>query len=195
MDEARFKPVAKNFLKTLGFRVNEVPPGDHAWIPHFEVIGKKDKYTLLFRTKGDDPREIKESLAPLPKGKPVNRRIPIGPPNRLARFIRKGVQQMMEHNLDGETFRVMWLHCSGVDPRSLFRRFHSALYGAEKIFSLKISDLIICYYFRESAFSSWRNFLDGVILTYENEAQLCVNTLSPRVEKFRKSELTVHMSK
>jgi hypothetical protein len=177
MDEAKFKPIAKNFLKKRGFRVNEVPLGDHAWTPNFEVVGEKDKYAIVLQTMGDDPLGISK-----------------GPPNRLARFVRKGVRKLVEHDLKGDAFRVIWLHCSGKDPRSIFRQFHATLFGTEKIFSLKISDVITCYYFRESAFSLWRNCLDGVILTSENEAQLCVNTLSPRLEKFRESELAVRMS-
>jgi hypothetical protein len=55
--------------------------------------------------------------------------------------------------------------------------------------------LITCYYFYDSAFFSWRDYLDGAILTYLNNTQLCINTFSPRVEEFRKSELTLGISK
>lgn len=54
--------------------------------------------------------------------------------------------------------------------------------------------VITCYYFHESAFYSYRNSLDGAILTDGETAQLCINSLSARVEKFRESELVIGLS-
>ena len=54
--------------------------------------------------------------------------------------------------------------------------------------------MVTCYYFHNSAFFSWREYLDGVILSYSDQIQLCINSLSPRATQLRKSELTVGMA-
>ncbi len=195
MKEHQFKPIAKRFLKQFGFEVHNIPLKSGSQTPDFEVIGKRDKYTIELKIKGDDPTEVKEDSQALSRGKLVTKSIPIGPRNTLAGIIREGVVQMVEHDPEGDTFRVIWLHSSGRDPDLHNRRFHSTLYGIENLFSLRLSNLITCYYFHESAFYSWRAYLDGAILTYGTQAQLCINTLSPRVEQFRKSELTISISK
>jgi len=83
----------------------------------------------------------------------------------------------------------------GQDPYLHNERFHSTLFGSENLFSLRLPHIIRCYYFHESAFFSWRSYLDGAILTYQNTVQLCINSLSARAERFRKSEIVLSMSK
>jgi len=194
MREHQFKPFVKRFLKQFGFDVHDIPIKNDPETPDFEVIGKNDKYTIELKIKEDDPTEIEEDSQAQSRGELVTKSIPIGPRNRLSGIIRKGVNQMVEHDPKGDTFRVIWLHSSGRDPDLHNRRFHSTLYGIENLFSLRLSNLITCYYFHESAFYSWRAYLDGAILTYGTQAQICINTLSPRVEQFRKSELVTCMS-
>jgi hypothetical protein len=84
-------------------------------------------------------------------------------------------------------------------------RFHCTLFGIGHLFSIRPTPSgITCYYFHESAFFSWRNYLDGAILSYDVaritgswtfEVRLCINSLSPRVEQFRKSEIVLSMPK
>lgn len=195
MKEEEFKPIAKIILKRLGFDVFEIEPEQGVLTPDFEAIGKKDKYTIELKIKGDDPEEISRDLEALSRGESVTKSIPIGPRNTLGGIIREGVQQILEHDPKGESFRIIWLHSAGKDPSLHNMRFHSTLFGTEMLFCLRLPHTITCYYFHESAFFSWRNYLDGAILTDENNAQLCINSLSARAEHFRKSELVVSMSK
>jgi len=194
MKEAQFKPIAKKFLNQFGFEVQDIQSEEGVETPDFSVIGKNCKYTMELKTKGDDFTEIEQNEKRLNRGELVTKSIPIGPRNRLAAIIRKGVKQMVEYDPHGETFRVIWLHSAGEDPQLHYARFRSTLYGTEKLFSLRIQNLITCYYFHESAFFSWRDYLDGAILTFPGGAQLCINTLSNRVEEFRETELVIRMS-
>lgn len=188
-----FKPIAKEYLKSLGFCVIDIEEKPGVSTPDFEVIGKSDKYTIELKEKGDDPEEISKNHETLSRGEFVTKSIPLGPRNRMGGIIRKGVTQMKEHDPSGESYRIIWLHSAGQDPFLYHDTFHSTLFGTETLFSLRRPP-VTCYYFHESAFFSWRKYLDGAILSYWNKAQLCINSLSPRVEKFRKSELVVSMS-
>jgi hypothetical protein len=194
MKEEDFKPIVKYFLQRFGFDVYEIEKKQGVLTPDFEVIGKSDKYTIELKIKGDDPEEISKDFKLLSRGEFLTKAIPIGPRNTLGGIIRDGGQQMIEYDPRGESFRIIWLHSAGQDPFLHNERFHSTLFGSETLFSLRLPHTITCYYFHESAFYSWRDFLDGAILTYKNKAQLCINSLSVRVEQFRKSELVLSMS-
>jgi hypothetical protein len=74
-------------------------------------------------------------------------------------------------------------------------RSHATLFGTQDLLSIRRKDFMTCYYFKESAFYSHHNELDGVIITYHNQMQLCVNTLSPYYQSFAKSELYQALSK
>lgn len=198
MKEEEFKPIAKFFLEEkLGFKVFDIEKKQGVLTPDFEVIGNNDKYTIELKIKGDDPEEIYRESEALSRGEFVTKSIPIGPRNTLGGIIREGLRQIIEHDPSGGSFRIIWLHSTGNDPNLHNMRFHSTLFGAEDLFSLRLPNIIKCYYFNESAFFSWQNYLDGAILTYiitdHFSAQLCINSLSPRVERFRKSELVVSM--
>lgn len=194
MKEDEFKPLAKGLLRQLGLGVEDIHSRDGLLTPDFEAIGKNSRYTIELKIKGDDPEEISSDSEALSRGEIVTKSIPIGPRNTLAGIIRKGVQQMVEHDPEGESFRVIWVHSAGQDPYLHNERFRSTLFGTEKLFSLRLPHIITCYYFHESAFFAWRNYLDGAILTYHNTGQLCINSLSPRWEQFRQSELVDSMS-
>ena len=195
MNESEFKPIAKKLLNERGFDVADIDTKDGSQSPDFDGIGKNSRYTIELKIKGDDPVEIEKDEDALKRGELVSKSIPIGPRNRLAGIIRKGVEQIVDHDPKNETYHVVWVHSAGEDPELHNRRFFSTLFGTEKLFSLRKNNIITCYYFHHSAFFSWRDFLDGVILTYLSNAQLCINSLSPRAGEFRKSELTKSMSK
>jgi hypothetical protein len=193
MNESELKPIAKNFLNHFGFEVLDIDEKGDDESPDFDIIGKNSRYTIELKIKGDDSAEIERDENSLKKGQLISKSIPIGPRNRLSGIIRKGVGQIVTHDPERKTYHVIWLHSSGGDPSLHNKRFHSTLYGTEKLFSLKRNNVITCYYFHNSAFFSWRDYLDGAILTYLDKAQLCINSLSPCAEDFRKSDLTRKM--
>lgn len=194
MKEEEFKPIVKNFLQSLGFDVFEIKNKQGILTPDFEAIGKNDKYTIELKIKGDDPEEVSTESEALSRGESITKSIPLSPRNTLGGIIRDGVKQLIKHDPKGESFRILWLHCAGQDPSLHNERFHSTLFGSQMLISLRRSHTITCYYFHESIFYSWRDYLDGAIITHYKKAQLCINSLSPRVEQFRQSELVIGMS-
>jgi hypothetical protein len=199
MNEEDFKPIVKQILSKLGLKAKDIETSNTIPTPDFEVTGSTDKYTVELKIKDDDPEEIEAENQALSRGELVGKSIPVGPRNRLSAIIREGVMQMLEYGPTGKTYRVIWLHSAGQDPEEHNMRFHATLFGTETLFSLRLSHGLTCYYFHESAFHSWRDYLDGAMLTCIKDAQLhtqlCINTLSPIVSKFRQSELVQSMSK
>ena len=194
MQESEFRPLVKQFLNQFRLEVFDIPEQETRKSPDFDVVGKNDRYTLELKIKGDDPVEIQNDENALLRGELVSKSIPVGPRNTLSGILRDGVKQNIEHDPDHKTFQMIWVHSAGQDPNLLNSRFHATLYGTETLFSIRKTNVITCYYFRNSAFFSWREYLDGVILSHNDQIQLCINTLSPRVDNFRNSQLTTGMS-
>lgn len=195
MNEDGFKQKVKSFLRDIGLTAHDISEEGDSETPDFDVEGENTRYTIELKIKSDDPEEIKKDLEVLSRGKILSKSTPVGPRNRLYGIVKKGVQQMEEHDPGKMTYHVLWIHSAGRDPNLLNTRFHATLFGTQDLFSLNVEPLMTCYYFNESAFFTHRNSLDGVILTYSNQLQLCVNTLSPRANEFRDSELYKNLSK
>lgn len=195
MNEDDFKPNAKIFLREIGLTAHDIPEKDDCETPDFDVNGENSRYTIELKIKSDDLEEIKRDLEVLSRGEILSKSTPVGPKNRLYGIVKKGVKQMEEHDQENKTYHVLWIHSTGRDPNLLNMRFHATLFGTQSLFSAEVEPLMKCYYFDESAFYTHRNSLDGVILTYNEQLQLCVNTLSPRVNEFRQSDLYKNLSK
>lgn len=194
MKESGFRPLIRQFLGQFGFEVLDIDTNEKSKSPDFEVIGQSEKYTLELKIKGDDPIEVQNDEDAILSGELVSKSTPVGPRNTMSGIIREGVKQLLDYDPDHRTYHIIWLHSTGQDPELLNTRFHSTLYGTEKLYSLRKSNLITCYYFHNSAFYSWRNNLDGVILSHHDKIQLCINTLSPWEKEFHNAHLTVSMA-
>lgn len=195
MDEKSFRPIAKEMLKKNGLTAFDIPTVKDKQTPDFEVHGDKDRYVIELKIKGDDPIEVKKFAEEFATGEIVARENPIGPRNTLDGIIRDGVKQMMVYDPNREMYRILWLHATGHDPELHFRRFQSTLFGTETLFSLRLSHIINCYFFHDSAFFRWREQLDGAIISFQNNGQLCINPLSPLSNKLRVSDISAGMAR
>jgi hypothetical protein len=186
INEDIFKPVVRDFLGNLGLHVRDIPCRDSK-TPDFEIKDEHDTYIVELKIKSDDPVEIERDNNVLRSGKILEKAIPIGPRNRLSAVVTDGVDQFKEYDPDNNTYHVLWLHSEGRDPELLNTRFRSTLFGMQNLVSLEVPHLMTCYFFEESAFYTYRDCLDAAILTYEDQLQLCVNSLSYRKAPFKNS--------
>lgn len=196
LSEATLKLIIADILEPYNFQVYSLEPLEVSKTPDLEVFGRKDKYTIELKIKGDDPGEIARTNAILSSGQLVSKVTPLTIRNRLYGVISSGVKQLQNHDPNGESYHLLWLHCSGADPEAQSDRYLATLFGSEKLFSNsgEKPTLLTCYYFHDSSFFRWRMSLDGAIVTYVSGSQqlkmiMCVNTLSSRAQQFRDSEL------
>jgi hypothetical protein len=187
MNEDQFKPIAKEMMKVFGVDLIDIPKSDNR-TPDFKATLHDSNVLFELKIKGDDPEEIKKIVEQLKTGKIVSSSTPLGPRNTLSGIIEDANDQMNEHDPDHDYFHIAWLHCSGQDPDIHWDRFHATLYGTDTLVSLRRDSLIRCYFFRDSAFFRWKETLDGAFLTTLKNGQLCINSLSPRADIFRRSE-------
>lgn len=190
MTHSQFKPIVQHELEKLGFTVEEIPPqaAKQQQTPDFNVIGKSSHYLVELKVKGDDPIEMEQDRKILESGEIVMKATPVSPRNALDNIIRGGSDQMDDEDSSHTKFHVLWLHSWGRDAQLLCERFRATLFGCvQVIHSQNIAPM--CYYFYDSSFFSLRETLDAAIVSFDGNLQLCVNTLSPRVDDFRNAEL------
>lgn len=193
MTHSAFLPIAQHELQKLGFEVEEIPTraSSQKKTPDLNVIGKSSCYLVELKVKGDDPTEIEEDQKKLESGKIVMKATPTGPRSRMDNIICEGSDQMDDEDPTHAKFHVLWLHSWGFDAELLYKRFFATLFGSIQMtwppYAPNTSP--ICYYFYDGSFLRLRDTLDAAILSFNGNLQLCVNTLSPRLGNFRKSEL------
>ncbi|MEW6681617.1 MAG: hypothetical protein AB1451_01645 [Nitrospirota bacterium] len=192
MDDREVKEFAKEALRHFGLQVEDIPPQPGRKTP--DLLGRfAEGETFLFEVKAkrDDPDQVEEEERALDQGEAYSRSIPTGSRNTLSGIISDGVEQLVSYLEVGDAFRLLWLQCEGREAADHRRRFQSTLFGIQEIIDMDDAthDSRYCYYFGNSEFFRHRETLDGAIIFANDEIQLCVNTLSPRVEGFRRSKL------
>lgn len=196
MTENEFKPIVKEVMKKFGMECKDIPLQNNK-TPDLEIVGQKDKYLLELKIKGDDPVEIENDRKALKEGEMVTKSIPLAPRNRLSAIIEDAIDQLNGFDSGHNNFHIIWIHCTGKNSEFLAERFYSTIFGTQKLVSLKKPNIITCYYFTESCFFTFRNDVEAILLSHEeNNAlslRLCINNLSPNSKKFRESELFLNI--
>lgn len=195
MSDEYSKNVVIQALSEMGLEAETVPPQDNQKTPDIRAWHKNEHYFFELKIKSDNLEELKQEREVLKRGEIAEKHTPTGIRNTLFGVISDSVEQMACFDYGHNVFHISWLHSSGRYDELLNMRFHATLFGTQDLFSVERKGLITCYYFNESSFFSHRNELDGVILTYQNKLQLCVNTLSPNYSDFTKSFLYKTLSK
>jgi hypothetical protein len=180
-------------LKQMGFDVERIPTADEE---RADWLVKHGSFAMLVeeKTKIDDPSTLARRREALDRGELFPSHAPIKPDNGLARITRKAVKQIaataphVPHD-----FRVVWFTAAGRNHEAKRMQYIATLYGSTNIFQLGQSRLKRCYFFRNSDFFRHREALDGaVVAEIEGDnisARLCMNSLSPRYERFRECAL------
>lgn len=176
-------------LGRMGFDVTPVTPPPRGRSPDFVAIKAGEQFVFELKEKTDDPDALAEEMRRLDAGELVPFAESIGPSARVSEKTRDGVKQLRAHNLEGEGFRLLWLHAGGREPEVQFEQFRSTLYGMTQIVDPESPHTTRCYYFGHSEFFRWRELLAGAVITTPTQLQLCINTLFPLALRFRKSVL------
>jgi len=154
------------------------------------LVTQNERYLIELKQREDDPVRLATARAQLDRGEIAETSDTVGYKNRVSGIIRSGVDQLRSHRDITRDFGLLWLHSAGAHPDVKMRQFLGTLYGTTNIIDLEGDQYHRpCYYFYNSECFRYRADLDGVILSGGSEAQLCINSLSPRAVTLRGSEL------
>jgi hypothetical protein len=198
MTDQQLKRQVQALLKEL-FRLDpeEIPDQQDRRTPDLEVRSPQGDLTILeLKAKGDDPSQLALEIEALKEGGIVHRSVPLERRNTLSGIIEEGVEQLRQYEVPTGTFHVLWLHSWGRDAELLRDRFSATLFGSTNLIDLgPTRDTRTGFFFHFNDFFRFRDILDGAIISVETGCQLCINSLSPRADEFRKSGFVTAFAK
>lgn len=188
MADAELKAAFIRILESWAFSVTPIPESASK-SPDFLVERDGASFVFELKEKLDDIALLTQERKRLEAGEIVSHAEPAGRINRVSGIVRHGVDQLSSYEAPPGAFHLLWLHAAGRDPELQMEQFRATLYGMTNIFDLDSSRSIRCYYFHHSDFYRWREMLVGAVLSTLDHLQLCLNTVSPRLQEFRRSPL------
>ena len=174
--------IAGQVLQQWGATVEPLPTSDKEesdWLAQLEGC------SLLVeeKTKFDDPASLAARAAAFAAGQVHGSITPVTHNNRISGIVRKAASQLrstapdMTHDL-----RILWFTGIGHSGEARHHQFMATLYGSTRIFELDRPVMKPCYFFRNSDFFRYREYLDGAVAAYVHEnnvtMKLCLNPCS-----------------
>ena len=177
-------------LRAWSFEVVEIEETDDSKTPDLLVSRGSEEYLIEIKSKRDDRRRVAEERQTLRAGGLVERSDQLGVRNTTAGVIREAVDQLEAFEPGTERIRLVWFQTVGEDAEVQERQFRATIFGTTNVVDLdNDGPMLPCYFFRESAFFRHSASLDGAVVACGDQAQLLMNTYSPRVERLRRSAL------
>jgi hypothetical protein len=172
-------------VREWGFEVDLVPEADGK---RPDLLVKGDlRYAIEIKTKEEDPATVAARGQTLTKGEIAEITTPFIPKNRLSAILKDGVAQLKSFP-DERDLSLLWMIAVGADDEAQCEQIRSTLYGLTNVVGPDVGVRIPCYYFRNSAFFRWREYLDGAVVGTLDGGSLCINSYSPRWELIATSD-------
>ncbi len=181
--DMNYEPVVNQFFEKLGYKVEKIPETNDK-TPDFKISDATYSYILELKTKFPSIKEIERRKSVLDSGKiHTDQEIIIGK-NTLSGIIKTAKDQI-NSLLEENAFKIVWLLTTGhlAEPRLL--QYEATLYGITTVVSSKRA--CDCYFFCNSDFYRFQEFLDGAIVSTKSKAKFLLNPLSPRYEQIKGS--------
>lgn len=193
MSEDEFTEGAIDLLERWGLRVGKVPVRSDAKTPDLRGSIHHEIYAIELKQRDSD--RILEELRPVLEQNASASYSPLGMSRDTAfqSLIREGVYQLRSES--SKTFRLLWVHCEGLDSDTDEIKTHNSLLGTEYVLAKgprgKAHE---CHFFGESDFWRYRNDIDGAIVSRQVaweqiNVSLVLNPNSPRRIEFRESTI------
>ena len=190
MDKDKARARIGRLLPADGFRV-EYLPEEVGRTADLKVSENVYTYFIEIKTKWDDEEKAHGDREELLTKGVINRKESLRSRNRLSGIIKHGAKkQLRDYPSSDRSFKLMWIQCAGNDPVGQMERVRATLYGIVYLGRRGHAEFQLCYYFDFNEFFNLKNELDAVIVESDKDAQLCINSFSPRRHSLRQSGCT-----
>ena len=154
------------------------------------VTSKNQSFIIEIKSRREDPGRIETERKALEQGQIVERSETTTRTNTISGIVQEGVDQLSRYPQRANQYRLLWLHAEGHDVELQKDQIKGTLYGTSDIFDLSgTTGNKECLYFYYNDFYRFSDLLDAAIIGTYQDAQLCLNTFSPKIDEFRKSTL------
>lgn len=176
----------KEVLEHNEFSVELIPETKEFKTPDLKAFDQEINYFIEVARKDIDLQF--HDLINQPKGSTLKYKT-----SSIGSLLRHKYRQLKEYpKKEDSDFSLIWIlthNC--INSSIIYESLKSILYGIESLDGYTKENKYydkICYYFYYSFFYR-RKALDGVVISKEDQIELCVNTFSERYENFRYSKL------
>ena len=190
--EVLIKQVLEEHFK---LQVEKIPESGKR-TPDFLVFDGRNQYLIEVKGKEANPEVAQAKEEAFSQGEIFGISESLGAKSVLQNVIRDGRKQIKSHVTDDSTFRVVWVHCTGLVYDVILEQIISGLYGSETVVDFSSDEAFsgTCYYFGHSQFFKYSDSIDAVMVSgNKGETTLCLNNYSPRYSQFKKSSLVQAM--
>lgn len=186
---------AQVLLEHWGIKVDPLPAGAKKQADFMATFGKS-RMLIEEKTKLDDEEYLAKRSSELQAGQIHAATLPIRRNETLAGIVSKASKQLKSSadTLDHD-FRLVWFTATDANAQGTYEQFMATLYGYTNILEKDVTYLRRCYYFLNADFYRRAAVLDGAVAAYvqgtQITARLCLNSLSPRYEALKQSEIVL----
>lgn len=164
--------------------------------PDFLVLDGKNDYLVEVKEKQANPEIVQAKEVAFSSGEVFKISESLKTKSILQNVVNNGRRQIKAYVTDDSTFRIVWVHCTGLAYDATREQIISGLYGSEDIVdhSLEEAIMLTCYYFGHSHFFKYCDSIDAVMVSdRKGESALCLNNYSPRYAQLKESALVKAM--
>lgn len=187
--------VKRTLEEHFNLQVEKIPESDKR-TPDFLVFDAINECLIEVKEKEANPELGEAREETFSRGEIFEISEALATKSALQNVVRDGRRRIKVHVTDDSTFRVVWVHCTGLAYDATLKQIIAGLYGTETVVDFSSDEAFAgtCYYFGFSQFFKYRDSIDAVMVTgRKGETTLCVNNHSPRYESFKASVLVQSM--
>ena len=186
----RPKLIAIKFFEQFGFTVDDIPESDEKRADIRARDTADREYVTEVKERLDDPQTIASQLQTISDGDAgfTFRVSPLDHSNRLDGIFKSGGVQLKETPSDRNAYRLLWLHCDGIDSGLQEIRARNTFYGIVPVSPDTGEDGCMCFYFDFNS-SFMLPHVNGLVVSKNDGILLYVNEFAHNVADFRDSEL------
>ncbi len=183
------KTIAIRFFESLGFTVADIPTSNEK---RADVLANDGDHEYITEVKErlDDPETIASQLTSVSVGEEqVSFRVsPLDRSNRLDGIFKASGKQLKETPSSMTAYRLIWLHCDGLDAELQEIRARNTFYGIVPVIPQGCKTGSMCFYFDfNTAFMMPQ--VNGVLIAAKGGLRLYINEFALAVDRFRCSKL------
>lgn len=183
--------ITKQVFEEWGLTPESIPTSNKKesdWIIDFHG------FTLLVeeKQKFENPSQRAERAASLKNEEQFGMSASLSPNNTISSIFKNAAKQLNSSaSARQHDARIVWLTSVGFDAEAKHYQALSTLYGSTRIFESDDSHMKECYFFHNSDFYRFKEYLDGAVVAFLVNStvtmKLCLNPFSERWMKLRDS--------
>lgn len=194
----RSKRIAIAFFDQFGFKVDDIPESNEQGAKRADVRAVDStgrEYITEVKDRLDAPDTVKSQQKTISFGdKQFTFRVsPMDHLNSLDKIFKSGSVQLDQTPANPNAFRLLWLHCNGVDASLQAIRARNTFYGIVPVMPDAGEEGRMCFYLDFSS-SFMLPLVNGLVIVERREMILYVNEFARNADAFRNSELVANMN-